>query len=236
MQKTIIDTSYNFKTDSKGEDPDSASPTLRKYHKILWSKSLPNGKDFELSDKQHGVYLYHKSDLGEFCLGSDTIAPSYKHHKRKQWLIQQVVKEADELSDAGSTIGGYTIFPCKRIDGNHTINQARGCNTLIDDRFDLTLECIRRFYSGQTSPLYDTLLRYEKFFELFGNFTGYIHFFLLDDLVDENLQIKFYLPFNDFKSPPTFSGIEDYLLYKEGIMNFVRKRNERVKNYEQSHF
>ena len=28
----------------KGKDPDSFSPTLRKYHYILWSKCLPNGK------------------------------------------------------------------------------------------------------------------------------------------------------------------------------------------------
>jgi len=25
--------------------------------------------------------------------------------------------------------------------------------------------------------------------------------------------------------------INDYLLYKKGVINFIRKRNERIKNY-----
>jgi len=43
-----IDTDFNFYSDSNGGDPDNASPTLRRYHKILWSKRLPNGEIFEL--------------------------------------------------------------------------------------------------------------------------------------------------------------------------------------------
>jgi hypothetical protein len=53
----MIDTNFNFYSDSKGHDPDSASPTLRKYHKILWSKPLPNGKLLELRDDIRGAYL-----------------------------------------------------------------------------------------------------------------------------------------------------------------------------------
>jgi len=37
---------------------------------------------------------------------------------------------------------------------------------------------------GQNNPLYATLSKYKNFFDLFGNFMGYIHFFLLDDLID----------------------------------------------------
>jgi hypothetical protein len=227
----IIDTRFNFYTDARGGDPDSTSPTLRAYHKMVWSKPLPNGKLFELSDHQQGVYLYHSSELGEFCLGSDAITHSYKSHIRKKWLTEQIPDEVNELFDAGSTIGAYTIFPNNRTNGNHTINQARGVNPLIDDRFDLTLECIRRFYIGETSPLYDTLCRDKNFFDLFGDFTGYVHFFLLDDLIDENLAVKFYLPFDDFKAPPVFSGVDEYLVYKKGVMNFIRQRNERINRY-----
>ena len=227
----IIDTTYNVYTDAKGGDPDSTSPTLRSYHKILWSKPLPNGQIFELTDKKSGVYLYHKSDQGEFLLGSDAITHSYKNHKRKKWLTDQIQRDVNKLFDTGSTIGAYTIFPNNRVDGKHTINQARGVNRLIDDRFDLTLECIRLFYLGQESPLYDTLFRYKDFFDLFENFRGYIDFFLLDDLVDENQKIKFYLPFDNFKSRPTFTKVDDYLTYKNGVMNFIGARNERIKNY-----
>lgn len=122
----VIDTNFNFYTDARGGDPDSTSPTLRKYHKILWSKSLPNGENFELNDKKNGVYLYHKSEFGEFFLGSDAITHSYKNHKRKKWLTSQIPSEVVELFDTGSTIGAYTVFPNNRIEGNHTINQARG--------------------------------------------------------------------------------------------------------------
>lgn len=227
----IIDTNFNFYSDARGGDPDSTSPTLRKYHKILWSKPLPNGKTFDLCDNKNGFYLYHKSELGEFFLGSDAITHSYKNHKRKHWLTKQIPNEVDEIFDAGSTIGAYIIFPNNRIDGYHTINQARGVNSLIDDRFDLTLECIRLFYLGQKSPLYDTLLRYNNFFDLFDNFIGYIHFFLLEDLIDENKKIKFYLPFDHFKTRPTFSNTKEYLLYKKGVMNFIKSRNKRIENY-----
>lgn len=227
----VIDVNFNVYSDARGGDPDSTSLTLRKYHKMLWSKPLPKGKTFELYDNKNGVYLYHISELGEFFLGSDAITHSYKNHNRKHWLTKQIPSEVDELFDTGSTIGAYTVFPNNRVDGNHTINQARGVNSLIDDRFDLTLECIRLFYLRQKSPLYDTLLRYKNFFNLFDNFMDYIHFFLLEDLIDENKKIKFYLPFDDFKTPPTFSDIDEYLLYKNGVMNFIKSRNKRIENY-----
>ena len=227
----IVDTTFNVYSDARGGDPDSTSPTLRKYHKILWSKPLKSRSKFGLIDNKSGAYLYHNSELGEFFLGSDAITHSYKDHKRKQWLIKQIPKEVDELFDTGSTIGAYTLFPNNRIDGKHTINQARGVNSLIDDRFDLTLECIRLFYLGQQSPLFDTLLRYKFFFDLFDNFLEYIKFFLLDDLLDDKQNIKFYLPFDGFKTKPTFSDIDEYLVYKNRVMNFIESRNKRIDNY-----
>ena len=230
----IIDINFNFYSDSNGRDPDNTSPTLRKYHKILWSKPLPNGKLLELHNDKNGAYLYHHSELGEFFLGSDAITHSYKNHKRKKWLTEQIPTEVEELFDTGSTIGAYIIFPNNRIDGKHTINQARGGNSLIDDRFDLTLECIRLFYAGKNSPLYDTLLRYESFFHLFDDFLGYIHFFFLDDLLNENNKIKFYLPFDDFKTRPSFSDVNQYLLYKKRVVDFIKSRNKRIENYMNS--
>jgi len=230
----MININYDFYRDGTVGDLDVTSPTLRKYHKILWSKPLPNGNFFELLDTQKGVYLHHKSELGEFFLGSDIITQFYIYQKRKQWLIQKVPnKVIYEIYNTGYTIGQSIIFPNNKIDGKMTINGMRGCNSKIDDRFDLTLECIRRFYLGQTSPLYDTFLRYKIFFDLFDDFTGYIKFFLLDDLIDENQKIKFYLPFDDFKTSPTFSGIDEYLLYQKGVMDFIRQRSKRVENYIQ---
>lgn len=226
-----IDTTFNVYSDAQGGDPDSKSPTLRKYHKIIWSKPLPNGVFFELCTNKSGFYLYHISVLGEFSLGSDAIWHTYKNHIRKQWLTKQIPNEVDDFLNNGARIGAYTVFPNKKLDGKNTINQARGINRLIDDRFDLTLECIRLFYLKQESPLYDTLLRYKSFFELFESFTGYIKFFLLDDLVDENENVRFYLPFDNFKTKPTFADKYEYLVYKKGVLNFIEARNKRINNY-----
>ena len=181
-------------------------------------------------------YLCHNSEAGEFSVGSDAITHSYKTQIRKQWLIRQIPDDAEELYQAGLTIGAYIIFSNNMVDGKHTINQARGVNKYIDDRFDLTLECIRRFFLKIESPLYETLIRYQEFFNLFNDFHGYIHFFMLEDLVDTQGDIRFYLPFDDFHSTPSFSNVDDYLKYKNKVMNFIASRNKRIAEYTEAHF
>lgn len=109
----MIDTKFNMQSDARGDDPDSTSPTLKSYHKILWNNPLPNGKIFELSDSQRGAYLYHNSELGEFFLGSDSITHSYKNQKKFKEITEQAPKHVNELYDAGSTIGAFIeIFWC----------------------------------------------------------------------------------------------------------------------------
>jgi hypothetical protein len=78
-------------------------------------------------------------------------------------------------------------------------------------------------------------LRYKNFFDLFDGFIGYVNFFLLQDLIDENQKVKFYLPFDDFKTRPIFSSVDDYLLYKNGAMNFIYARNRRIEDYTKLH-
>lgn len=68
-----VDITFNVYKDANGGDTDSTSPTLRSYHEMLWSKKLPNGENFKLTDKKSGTYLYHNSELGEYLLGSDAM-------------------------------------------------------------------------------------------------------------------------------------------------------------------
>lgn len=227
----MIDITFKTYSDAGGGDPDATSKTLKAYHKLLWSKALPSGVHFELRDDQPKAYLYHQSSVGTFFLGSDSITHSYRRQARKQDLIRQVSREADELFEIGSTIGAYLIFPNRVVDGKPTINQARGVHALVDDRFDLTLECIRRHYSGDSSPLGATLQRYSAFFDLFVDFDGYVDFFLLNDLVAPGQAVRFYLPFDGFRSSPVFRGVRDYLDYKDGVSAFVGARNQRMKRY-----
>src|SRR5271170_3379376 len=78
-----VDITFDFRSDTpEGRDPDAFSPTLRRYHKRLWSKSLPSGVAFELDDTTPRVYLHHQSALGEFFLSSDSVIPTFSRAHR----------------------------------------------------------------------------------------------------------------------------------------------------------
>jgi len=228
-----LDFEFKFYTDTPlGKDPDSHSATLRRYHKILWSKDLPNGTKFELVDAYPNGYLCHKSDLGEFFLSSDSITHSYRATKRISHVIDQTPADiVNSLYDHGSTIGAFIIFPGKKIGRQPTINGARGLNPKIQDRFDITLECIRRHYCALESPLSDTLARYRSFFDLFQDFKGYVSFFLLQDLVAADYSsVRFHLPWGCFDDNPLPRSREEYLTYYESTINFITSRAIRMKD------
>lgn len=113
-----------------------------------------------------------------------------------------------------------------------TINKARGMHPRIADRFDLTLECIRRHYQDEESPLASTLSEYAGFFELFNDFSGYVDFWLLQDLVGDD-QIRFWLPFDDFQTRAVPQDVESYLRYSQGREDFITARNARIDDYSQ---
>ena len=231
LQKTI-DINFDVYSDTpEGKDPDSFSPTLRKYHKILWSKSLPNNKEFNLNLDTPKL-LHHKSALGEFFLSSDSIGHTYTRVKKMSHIIDELSNvEINSFFSTCSTIGAYIIFPAKRINNKMTINGARGVNHKIQDRFDLTLECIRRFYVNEKSPLTDALERNANFFELFSDFKGYTDYFLLQDLVERDyMTIKFWGIFDNFETAPLPANKEEYLLYMNKLVSFVKARNQRILN------
>src|SRR5512139_2392588 len=79
----LIDITFDFRSDTPaGKDPDVLSPTLRQYHKLLWSKPLPSGVMFDLVDTTPGIYLHHRSQLGEFWLASDAVIPTFRKQAR----------------------------------------------------------------------------------------------------------------------------------------------------------
>lgn len=225
-----IDTTFDVYSDARGRDPDTYSATLRRYHKILWSKPLPSGKKFDLSDRKSGDYLYHQSQVGEFVLSSDSLGHTYKYVKAMGAIIAQVpAAELDKFFAICSTVGAYIVFPARKIEGKTTINAGRGLNSKIRDRFDLTLECIRLHYLNKESPLTAVLGRYADFFALFDDFKGYVDFFLLQDLASEDYaSVKFCLPFHGFDHSPLPSSIADYLLYRDQMTTFITARNQRI--------
>lgn len=226
-----IDTTFDFRSDTPpGKDPDTHSPTLRKYHKLLWSKRLPGGVVFELVDTISQKYLYHQSELGEFLLSSDSVVPCFAREPRISHIIKQIPsQELDTFKWISYTIGGMMVFPGNRIGGKMTINGARGFHPQIKDRFDLTVECIRRYYLNEVSPLSETFNRYSDFFALFEDFRSYVEFFLLQDLVSKDFStVKFFTPFDDFKTSPLPACREAYVRYKQLAMDFIEARNSRI--------
>lgn len=225
----MLDIKFDFRSDSNNKDPDSHSSMLKKYHQILWSKHLPDGNFLVLDED---LNCYAEGYCGE--LASDSIVHTFYSWERYKNIIEQI--DADEINsfvNLAYTIGGFLVFPKNKIDGKMTINGARGLNRKINDRIDLTLECIRRHYLGEESPLADCLNRYADFFKIFKDFKGYVDFFLLQDLVTEDYsEIRFFIPFNNFKNDNLPDTKEEYNLYKSNAITFLRKRNNRIMEFE----
>jgi len=230
-----IDVSYNFRADIKDPrkfDVDRDSEYLHRYHHILWSRKFKGKRIFDINLSLNRPYYFNWNSQK---LTSDSIINTFRSKKNR--IIQSVIKEfsekeMDEFQNIGSTIGGFIIFPGRKINHSLTINQSRGLNYNIKDRFDLTLECIRLYYLGESgkNPLSGVFKNYASFFNLFGDFKVYVDFFLLQDLVDVNYEeIKFWLNFKGFgKSSPIPLNYEDYRSYKENVIRFINKRNHRI--------
>ena len=202
----MLDVEFDFSKEANGRDPDRHSPTLMKYHRMLWQKPLRDNKLFNLTFSEKNR-LTHSSDLGVFELSSDTIGHTYRKWKRMAHIIKQVPKsDIDSFLKTCRTMGGYIVFPANKINGN-TINQERGTNTKIRDRWDLTVECIRRHYVGGDSPLYNTLI---------------------DVVSNDFKKVKFFLPFDDFQRVPTPKTKEEYIAYRQAVMLFINQRNTRI--------
>lgn len=237
-----FDDDYNFRDDTPaGKDPDSRSPRLRRYQRLLWSKPLPDGRPFELhAGRALSPYLAYEADGTGFVLGSDAITSSYTRWSRPESLVNAIASlDEDQRSrylNPPYTIGSAMIWPVRRKD-RPTMNTARGFRLLIADRMDLTLECIRRHYAGEPwSPLADVMNAYADYFELFGGFTEFVEFFHFQDLVTPDCdEVRFYLPFDNFKRSGTPTTTDEYVEYREKTLEFIEGRKRRMAEWVMEH-
>lgn len=234
---SVIDPNFDSRDDAGKGDPDSTSKKLRHYHQLLWSKPLPNGDPFDLVTTRKNCYLFHESKRGKFFLSSDTVVPTFRSWYRMKPIIEQMsAAELDTFQVLNHSMAGAMVFPGERRPGTLTINGARGMNSLIADRFDLTLEAIRRHYANETSPLSKTFNNYRDFFELFENFHGYTEHFLLQDLLDDDRQtVQLFSPFADFGVTPALpQSVDAYRSYRDNASAFLRARNGRIAAWAKS--
>jgi hypothetical protein len=237
---TSIDINYDFRKDLKfyQKDVDKDSSTLKSYHKKLWQKKLPNGEFFTLSDEMVGEYLILQRNSNEIRLSSDWIINTYLHWDRNpiiKDLKERINKDDYEnFNNIAHTIGSFIIFPkypYNTFGKKQSINQRRGTDIKIMDRFDLTLECIRKYYLGEKeeNPLFDVINDFDYYFQLFKNFKGFCDFYLLQDLTEDNYsKIKYFLKFDGFKENPYPKIVDEYYEYKNNAVEFINNRNKRI--------
>lgn len=228
----MLDVYYDFQAEVDYKDSDKYSKTLQRYHQLLWSKPLPNGNFFGLQLAPDNCLRYKNGDL-ELILSSDRAVATLIKNRDIQPFINEIgINNVVKFKQLTDTIGGIVIWPARRIDGKITINGHRGFSGKISDRLDLTIECIRRYYNNQDSPLFSTLKRYHHFFDLFESFRGYIDFFLLNDYITDNYECLIAPPYYpSFDKQPIPSTLNEYKEYIEITSHFVKARNERIRRY-----
>ena len=226
----MIDITFDFRSDSGGKDPDSYSSTLNAYHKALWSKELPNGEMMSLQSGKAPFVLNWK----EFYFTSDTLVITMANGKNTKIIsqVRELIEYYDEFQEhllrRSYSIGSMIIFPVHR----NSMNQRKGMNARIFDRWDLTLECIRRYYSEEESPLSKVIEGDKAFFDLFVDFKGYVDFFFMQDCVSEDYSsVDIWLGDASFTKSGAPQTVEDYyrFLLKEHM--FLDDRTRRIQEY-----
>ena len=246
MNLKDIDVNFDFTSDTKGfwdgfwerndglgsggADPDSKSETLRLYSQLIWSKPLPNGELMELETGRSRFYLKWK----DMYFGNDSITATFRYYRNRPLLekVKSVVPDYHKFVETYLRklyqIGGEVILP-SAVGG---INQTRGFRSDIRDRWDLTLECIRRYYLGEQSPLKDVLEKNKAFFDLFVNFKGYVDFFFFQDLVDQSCsKVLLWLDTPLFIKNPIPQTVNQYFDFINKEIDFVERRNQRIVDY-----
>ena len=233
------DTTIDVRVDSNLKDPDGYSKILNDVHQILWSKKLPNGVFFNLESKtdDDGRYiLIADINSHHIVLSSDIIVTTYtecwtRHQIGKEIIPYIAGDKKIEFEKFAHTFGAFMIFP-KRMKDGRTINQNRGTHPKLYDRFDLTLECLRRYFEGKNNPLFDTFKRYDEYLKLFVSFKEFCTFFLLQDLVTDDFNtIKYFIPFVDFNDDPLPKSIDEYYKFMDNCISFIKKRNNRIEAF-----
>jgi hypothetical protein len=229
-------------------DPDGYSSQLRKSHQRLWTKPLPDGQSLEVSARLWADYLRVTSIPGNWTLGSDIITSI--HSKAEPVDSQALHGFANGHVCEFSTIGGYMVFPNQIAQQvppqpnpavrRWSINQARGMDGRISDRFDLTLEAIRLLYEGTVdlseNPIGDVLGAYRWWFDLFGQgvdgFLAYAKFFFLTPMLDPQGRVKPFAPLAlGFDDALPRNDATAYRAYVAAQRAFVSRRNELISEW-----
>ncbi len=226
-------------------DPDSWHKDLRESHRILWSRPFPSGDAWSFAPVPRW-YLKNAepraNEPTQWSIGSDNFATTHTNALPK--MASTIPDyEMGHLHDF-CTIGGYIVFPNGIAQTRTTqvkprkwsINQARGMERRISDRFDLTLDAIRLYFvritTRDANPIGDVLDAYGWFFDSFGKgaegFQAYVDYFFLNPMVTDGRVVPMYgdaLDFGDALPRRSQSAYNDYIAAQRTA---VSDRNELI--------
>ena len=246
---------YNYsKSYDSLPDPDVNSRKLYEAHIQFWNKRCEKYENINKISTHGQCECELKIDNTDIILGSDSIMSIYWHRtygitpkimKEFNENISKFIKNTDYTSfirkylRKSNTLGGFIVFPRH----NNSINQLRGTKSEINDRFDLTLECIKRYYNQEkeNNPLYDVLEHNSVFFNMFGSFENYINFSCLGPWVNENYQVVDVFNSDDKKIkllsdwdgktcdfPNTECKASDWWRFYNNMMKHLEERNDKI--------
>lgn len=264
---------YNYsKSYDSLPDPDVNSRSLYEAFKRFWNcqyRHLVNEMSTlkEVDTEQKKCELVVKNE--DIVLGSDSIMSIYWHRTSgKMPNVMAKIKECIENAEMheefcpkeetnyrafirnylkkSNAIGGFIVFPRHYC----SINQMRGMSEKIQDRFDLTLECIRQAYENNDfnglfygNPLFDPFGCDAKFFSMFGSFKNYVDFFCLNSWVTKDYSAVYDLMSKsgngiikewpeeilpcDFKEEK--QQVAQWWTFYNNIMSRLEARNEQIR-------
>lgn len=212
---------HNYWTGKHEVEADITNPDLRIAMQQLYGKR--DGFDCKF-DFGRVRYEYECEDRSKRCMpdGYSSYTSLTGNYAKKMPFRPNAIGIREDLAERcrylAGTIAGEIFFPVHRSDGI-TINQARGIHPNISDMLYLTLDNIKKYYSGEEGnyPLKDAITRYGSFFKCFASFDEYIEYNFLQD-------------WNVL--PKKFPADECELIsYWESSIEFMERRAQRIEEY-----
>ena len=268
VYREIMQKHFNFVTKDETRfgyskmfvDPDQYCYNLYQRHLAAWRRGqlLPILDSDVQGDKDSYHLLWKRKQLGkpDIRFGSDTIFtdfvgyddqdPCHAVFKQLATMSADYLTEMEKYTkECYQNIGGFIIFP--RMIGS--INTDRGDRNLsIKDRFDLTLDCIRRYYNKKNptdaAPLNATFAKEENiaFFNLFSSFKDYVDFFCLQGLVNGDytrvinlMGDTVWVNNTTFEHDVLPRNQDEYKQWMQNQLDFIRHRTTLIKEKSAGH-
>lgn len=138
------------------------------------------------TDSDNTIHQTLKDQL--YNLGVDYIGPS-RYYLTKQKIKEDIIAL---ISISSRFIGGHILFPTNQFEVNKqlkSLNQLRSYR--FKERLDYFLLELKKWYANQNEikEIERVFNGNKEWFLQYGNFNGYIDYYLLNDFVDENYNV-----------------------------------------------